>query len=389
MTAATCAEQGEKERVCTVCGYAEESILPLIAHTPVTDPALPAACEEEGKTEGCHCAVCAKILSPQSTIPALGHLYGEWTVENAATCANTGLSVCVCARCGKEEKSVLPILPHTPVSIPAMTPTCGKAGQTEGVLCAVCKEVLTAPEILPATGEHRPSLLEAVLPTCANTGLTEGSVCSVCGEILVPQTVLPKSNEHRAVIDPARSADCTHDGLSIGSHCEVCGNILIEQTVTEPKLGHQFVGGVCTRCGMQRPSPDECPHYNTCWKEITWGCAVYCSDCETFISEEEEHYFVFSHDEETCGQVYYTHYYCDRCGATGDPVTVCNVHHHYVDGVCVNCKMKRPPLSDTAVLTLTPEEDNEYGYGDCIEFYAQITSADGVTEPEADAPRNS
>ena len=50
-------------------------------HTPETDAAVPPTCTETGLTEGSHCAVCGKILTAQSELPALGHEWNEPTYE--------------------------------------------------------------------------------------------------------------------------------------------------------------------------------------------------------------------------------------------------------------------------------------------------------------------
>ena len=43
-------------------------------------------------------------------------------------------------------------LVHTPETDPAVPPTCTKTGLTEGSHCAVCADVLTAQEDVPALG---------------------------------------------------------------------------------------------------------------------------------------------------------------------------------------------------------------------------------------------
>ena len=57
---------------------------------------------------------------------------------------------------------------------------------------------------------HQAQSLESVLPTCTETGLGEGSLCAICGETLEPQSVIPA-------------------------------------------LGHNYVNGICTRCGQEDP----------------------------------------------------------------------------------------------------------------------------------------
>ena len=80
---------------------------------------------------------------------------------------------------------------HTPVTNPAVAPTCTETGLTEGSYCSVCGETIKAQETVPAKG-HKEVVDKAVAPTCTETGLTEGSHCSVCGKILVKQKKIPK-----------------------------------------------------------------------------------------------------------------------------------------------------------------------------------------------------
>lgn len=66
-------------------------------HTPVTDVAKDADCENTGLTEGSHCSKCNEVLVEQQIVPALGHKYGTvsyvWSADNktctaSRTCAN-------------------------------------------------------------------------------------------------------------------------------------------------------------------------------------------------------------------------------------------------------------------------------------------------------------
>ena len=122
---------------------------------------------------------------------------------------------------------------HTPVADPAVAPTCGKSGLTEGTHCSVCSAVIKAQEEVPALA-HTPVKDPAVAPTCTKTGLTEGSHCSVCGKILVKQRTVAKV-EHTYVIDDAVAPTCTKAGKTAGAHCSVCGKVFVKQK-SIPKL---------------------------------------------------------------------------------------------------------------------------------------------------------
>ena len=62
--AATCTENGVKERVCS-CGEKETQKLPATGHTEVIDPAVGATLSVPGKTEGSHCSSCGKVFVEQ------------------------------------------------------------------------------------------------------------------------------------------------------------------------------------------------------------------------------------------------------------------------------------------------------------------------------------
>lgn len=81
---ATCTEDGNVDYwYCTSCNkyFSDEKgnneisssdiVIKAKGHTVVIDPAVEATTEHEGLTEGSHCAVCNKVLVPQTVIPQL------------------------------------------------------------------------------------------------------------------------------------------------------------------------------------------------------------------------------------------------------------------------------------------------------------------------------
>ena len=140
---------------------------------------------------------------------------------------------------------------HVKELTPAVPPTCTQAGLTEGIHCAVCKEVIVPQEHIKPFG-HTVVIDEAVPPTDTEPGLTAGKHCSVCGEILEKQEVIP-NHTHTVVVNEAVVPTCTTTGLTEGKHCSVCNEILVAQESVQA-LGHNFVNGTCDRCGEKLES---------------------------------------------------------------------------------------------------------------------------------------
>ncbi len=117
---------------------------------------------------------------------------------------------------------------------------------TKEASCSSEGEIITAQEIIPATG-HTEVKDKAVEPTCTEAGLTEGSHCSVCGEVIIAQEIIPAKG-HAEIGDKAVEPTCTEAGLTEGSHCSVCGEVIEPQEII-PAIGHSFIDGVCEVCG--------------------------------------------------------------------------------------------------------------------------------------------
>lgn len=150
--AATCTETGVKTYVCQSCSITRTEDIPALGHKIVTDAAVAATCETDGKTEGSHCSVCGTVLTVQKTVKATGHDWDEGKITKAATCEEKGVKTYTCRTCKKTRTEDVPALGHQAVTDAAVAATCETDGKTEGSHCSVCGKVLTEQKTIPAFG---------------------------------------------------------------------------------------------------------------------------------------------------------------------------------------------------------------------------------------------
>ncbi|MBE6993751.1 MAG: hypothetical protein E7423_03810 [Ruminococcaceae bacterium] len=111
---ATETEEGEEERVCSVCGEKETRTIPKLdhVHTLVKTDEVPATCTAEGTKAYWTCSACGKMFSDEEgkneitapeKIAALGHTWGPWTTVKEATKDEDGEEERVCSVCGEKE----------------------------------------------------------------------------------------------------------------------------------------------------------------------------------------------------------------------------------------------------------------------------------------------
>ena len=97
----------------------------------------------------------------------------------------------------------------------------------------------TAPIWLESCAEHSPVTDPALSPTCTDDGITEGSHCSVCNTILVAQETVA-----------ALGHDYSYSDNGNGTHFGACGRC--DKTVTE---AHEFADGACICGAMEVVAP--------------------------------------------------------------------------------------------------------------------------------------
>ena len=241
---------------CDECGndYLDEKgheriddvTIDILPHIPVVDQGIPADCENDGLTEGSHCATCGEVIVAQEVIPALGHEIGTFTRVSNPTCTQTGLETSVCTRCGETIERIIPATGHTEEVLPGTPATCTETGLSDGVRCSVCGAVLVAQEAIPAKGHTYGETVVIEEASCLRNGKQE-SVCKDCGETITE--IIPALG-HDRVYESDVEPTCETPGRTGRVVCDRCGMVL-EEGETIPPLGHEIEGDECINCGKE------------------------------------------------------------------------------------------------------------------------------------------
>ena len=277
---ATCTADGAREGVCTVCGETFTDTIPALGHDDsIVIPAVPAACEAGGFTEGKSCSRCGEVVAQPKQVPAIGHDW-HFQSEKAATCTEAGEATYACAACFAVEDRTVPALGHNGnVVIPAVRATCESVGFTAGKGCSRCGEVVAEPKEIPATGhdlyyEKRSNDTHAVY--CENCNYSEIADCEF-EEVEVAPT-------------------CTEAGKLLHT-CTVCGDNHEHETYAA--LGHLMT----TNWTFYKTVDGTYKHRQTCYR------------CE-YYKEEDCSAVAMSTEVPTCQTIGYTVYECGDCGNT-------------------------------------------------------------------------
>lgn len=110
---ATCQQEGEKFRKCSVCGYEDRMVTPKIPHnfSRIVYTVQP-TCEQPGRMKK-QCSMCSAYQSEtEEFAPATGHDWKELGVSDLPTCRTEGHATHRCLTCNKLEEYTLDTIGH-------------------------------------------------------------------------------------------------------------------------------------------------------------------------------------------------------------------------------------------------------------------------------------
>ncbi len=316
VVSATCTTGGSEKRTCSVCGDEDTRSTSALGHD-MRSTTVPATCTSGGYTyHSCARRGCNYSYTSNQT-SELGHNY-ESKVTVEATCETKGERLFTCSRCGNSYTEEIPPLNHkftkddgTPNIVDHRDPTCTTEGYRihECIRCHVrytepipalsadrqhyfvnggcmvcgasedgshvhdfvtetvyqnCMEPGEQYEVcascgyktgfvkIPAIGEHD-FVTETFYQNCEEPGI-QYSVCTRCG-YETGHTEIPPRGEHELVYLETDEPTCVEPGGK-WYQCTFC-NIYLEFFLNP--LGHDYVDGVCTRCGEAEPASEAAP----------------------------------------------------------------------------------------------------------------------------------
>ncbi len=154
---------------------------------------------------------------------------------------------------------------HEMTKTPAKAATCTEDGNIQYYTCKVCDrlykyasgstEITLADTVVPAKG-HTPYQVKANDPACEVAGNTEYYVCTACGRLFSDEACTAEIAEADTVVEPTghdyrpeitEAPTCVLPGIVLYTCANGCGSSYTEMA---PALGHNFVDGTCTNCGM-------------------------------------------------------------------------------------------------------------------------------------------
>ena len=324
--APTCAAPGQNAgTMCSICGevLTRPTAIPKLAHTPEADrrDVSAATCTETGFTGDLYCSVCGQKIENGTVIEAKGHKLGDLTEVKAATCTEYGEKRRTCANCGYYETYETPVLGHQIVTDRAVAATCTAEGLTEGKHCSRCNAVLVEQQTVGSKGHNYE--ITVIEPTCTKIGKTIHT-CTLCGdtyEDTYTEKVPHVEGTAATCTSPAVCANCGRSfGTTIDHNYECISN----------------TDSTCTVHGVR-----------------TYKCTM-CGDTYTETKELIDHRLTVDGSygvEPTCTEPGYSAMKCEMCGEYIITYDDAPLGHDFHDGTCTRCGAADPnytPGSDSS-----------------------------------------
>lgn len=128
---ATCTQNGERVRVCSVCGMEEEDVIKASGHSLGAWSTVKAPTCTVNGSQSRSCSQCTFVET--NGLSAKGHSYGAEVVVKDPTQTETGMKTRTCGSCGDVVEEVIPVVGKTepatptptsnPTATPMITPT--------------------------------------------------------------------------------------------------------------------------------------------------------------------------------------------------------------------------------------------------------------------------
>lgn len=306
---ATCQAGGFTRKTCTLCGYAEVSGATAAgSHKAAANTAIEATCTRPGFTGGSHCVSCGEVLSAPTQTPALGHSWRSDTMGANNPIQYFGMIWHYCSRCGMtwyEPSSIAHVHDYS-YNVSEVYPSCTLQGYTE-YTCA-CGASIKGNYTDPLG--HYFEWVTDVVATETEAGCKHEE-CTRCHLVTRNEnTVIPPTGSgHEHSYQPTvKAPTCYEPGYT--TYTCACGESYMDDNSYIEALGHNFVEGVCTRCGATESSVQ--PH---------------------------EHSYQTSIVAPTCTEKGYTLHVC-ACGDSYRDSYVDALGHNFVNGICTRCGIK-------------------------------------------------
>ena len=238
----------------------------------VTDAAVEPDCLTTGLTEGSHCEDCGTVIVPQETVDALGHEYTS-EITTPATCTEDGVETFTCIRGDDSYTKVIPATGHEwsewtvdEEAIPAGCETEGKTAVEKRVCANDPSHVETrGGETIEATGHEwgEWTVVEEEIPateTTAGKTAVEQRVCANDDSHVetIGGEVIPALDHTHVLTYVAEVApECEADGHIAYFVCDdgenPCGKFFADAEATQeltaaelviPATGHKFTNYV-------------------------------------------------------------------------------------------------------------------------------------------------